>query len=260
MSLTGAIVNNKNHKQFNEKFAFDKVMDQIFLCESDFKKRFTSFLQEPIAENIVNLILREKYAKNVYLTISGGIVGASRVQIGICTVGCIKNTSFPIKAIEIKFNKFDSSTTHRNILGSILGIGVDRNKIGDIFIFKDKAIVLLDESMLNFLTINLTHIGKNKVQINETEIKNIFIPLDNYKEVSIKLENIKLSTIISKAFNINRENTLKLLKSKKVSINWNIQNKDITAIHCNEVISVRGYGRLIIQNVFEKSVTLHVYR
>lgn len=56
--------------------------------------------------------------------------------IGFCPdYAEITNQDFPIDAVKISYNKkFSTEMSHRDYLGSILGLGIDRSKVGDILV------------------------------------------------------------------------------------------------------------------------------
>lgn len=247
---------NNNFQNPDERLVFNKVLDQVFLCQKDTKRRFTDFLQIAKAEEILSILLKHY---NLYFNIFGGIDGASRVKIAIDFETITHFSDFPIKVIKIEFGKYAGNISHRHILGSIIGVGIERNKIGDILIFEKKAVVFLEESVNEFVLNNLFKIGSNRVKVSEEDVNDIFIPLDCYKELIIKLNKIRLSSLIAKCYNINRESAIKLVKSKKVFINWTVANKDICSFLVNTSISVRGYGKITVKDISEDYIKVHIY-
>ena len=249
----------------DERLVFNKVLDQVFLCEKDFKPKFTDFIQLSKAEGII-ASLQERY----HLTFStfGGIDGTERVQIGMCpcesegshAFSGIGKEDYPIQSIEIVFGKFKKEINHRAVLGSILGLGIDRGKVGDILIFEGRCVVFLDNQMASdFVLNNLTYVGNSKIQTFKANPQTIFVPLENYKTAKIKLVSNRLSPLISKSFNINREEAGKLIKAKRVTINWSVQTKDIAILEEGSTISVRGQGKIVVNKINHDSVYVHIY-
>ncbi|MCL1996922.1 MAG: YlmH/Sll1252 family protein [Defluviitaleaceae bacterium] len=246
------------HK-LEERLIFNKVLDQIFLCEKDFKPKFTDFIPLPKAEGIIN-ILQKKYS--LAFSTFGGIEGVQRVQIGICHAKTeITEKDYPIQPIEIIFGKFKKEISHRSVLGSILGLGIERGKVGDILVFEDRCVVFLDSQIAaNFALNNLTHIGNSKIRTAKVDMSTVFVPLENYKKVTIKLENMRLSSLVAKGFNVSRDVGTKLIKAKKVTVNWSSQTKDSAKIEEGDTVSVRGYGKIVVKEVENNSVSLHIYK
>ena len=83
---------------------------------------------------------------------------------------------FPIDAVRISYNsKFSSSLSHRDFLGSILGLGIERIKVGDILVYDGEALCFSDSSISQYIVSNLERVGHTKVtaQIAALELLNI---------------------------------------------------------------------------------------
>ena len=242
----------------DDKLVYKQVSSQVFLCLRDYDQKFSDFLYLTKAQAIVNALMKEHHHVDFYIW--GGFEGVERVRIGISNFDEITEQDFPIEPIQIDFGKFSGKVTHRDILGSILGLGIDRGKVGDILLFENHSVVFLDKVISGFVISNLNKIGKNKITTSIPDMDIFFLPLDNYRIVNVKLDNPRLSNLISKSFNISRDDSSDLIKAKKITINWAIATKDTTNLLENQTISVRGYGKIIIQEVIENKFILHVYK
>ena len=114
--------------------------------------------------------------------IFGGIEDAERVMV--CFPSSYEereDIDFPISCIEIqiKSSKFESnSLTHRDFLGAILGVGIDRKLIGDIYTVSEdksvvKAFVLCQNKITDFLISELHQIGRCQVSCIKVETTDI---------------------------------------------------------------------------------------
>jgi len=171
---------------------------------------------------------------------------------------------YPIDTIEVKLSKFDTAIKHRDILGSLLGTGIDRSKIGDIFCYDDKGAIFVIKDITNHIISNLTHIGRRVVTCTVAPAEEMFIPLTNYLDINIKISGLRLSGVVSKGFKISRTTAADLISKKKISINWEIISKDTKNIKIGDTLTVRGYGRIIINTMEEKNenitLNIHVYK
>ncbi|MCL1935792.1 MAG: YlmH/Sll1252 family protein [Defluviitaleaceae bacterium] len=232
----------------------------VFLCQKTFNVQFTDFLQINKANEILD-ILKKEHGK-FYFSMFGGIEGTKRVQIAISPLDNISENNFPITPLQINFKNMEN-VSHRNILGSILSLGIDRYKIGDILIFNENVVVFLDNDIFDFVYVRLSSVGKNRVNTSLANKEMLFIPLENYKEIQIKIDDFRLSKLISKCFNISRSESQKLVESSKVYINNSSQYKDkinFELLKNDMEISIRGFGKLILKYVQNKSATFHIYK
>ena len=230
----------------------NKVLDQVFLCKEG-EVLFSHFIDINNANYAINLVKKEH--KKIFLKAYGGEDNLERVLIGT-SLNEISNEEFPIKKIKFTYDKY-GTVNHRHILGTILGNGIDRSRVGDILIFEDYAIVFIHSSVVDAVSM-IDKIGKFSVTYEILEEDEFFIPIQNYIEKLISKDDLKLSNIISTSFKISKTSAKELIKSKKIKLDGFEIKKD-TIIKDNISITTRGFGRISL--VIEKEkVKLKIYR
>lgn len=158
----------------------------------------------------------------------------------------IKN---PLEIVQIEGNFKFKEISHRDYLGAILNLGIVREKIGDIIIHDNFCQVIVDNSICDFLTLNLNKVSRNKVIVNKISRDDIIPNSPNYKEVSFTVSSQRLDCIISGLYNISRQDSLKYINGERVHVNYEKITSPSKEIEDNSLISVRGKGRSIIVNV-----------
>jgi len=242
----------------DDKLVYKQVSHQAFLVLRDWEPKFSDFIYASKAQPLADLLRRDHPDAYVYLW--GGLDGLERVRIGICPYGTLEHGDFPVSAVQIDFDKFAGQVTHRDLLGSVLGLGIERGKIGDILLFDGYAVVFADQAMADYIATNLTKIGRNKITTSTPDMDMLFVPLDDYRTVTLSLDNPRISALSAKAFNQGRDKMGDLLKAKKITLNWAVVTKDNTTLQTGDTLSVRGYGKLVVQSLTGNSYTLHVYK
>ena len=236
----------KKASNSQEKLIISKVLDKVDMCVKKHTMTFTDFLNPAETAFVYNNIL--KSIRDVNFLIFGGIdecerniIGFSPEYIDICKY------DFPIKALKIKRNiKFSTDLSHRDYLGSIIGVGIDREKTGDIIIFDDYAICFVLESIADYLGTNLVKIGRNTVKTDVFDISDLDIPNINIVEKRATVSSMRIDAIIGAAFNISRGKSQDFIRSEKVNVNWTPINNVSLIVKENDMISVRGKGRFRI--------------
>lgn len=144
--------------------------------------------------------------------------------------------------------------THKDYLGSILALGVVREKMGDILLYKDKVIFIVKKEIMEYISINLTKVGNNFIKIYEIEQKLIGQHMEDYEEFQIYTSSLRLDIVLSSIYNISRSEALKKIKSRDVKINWEYVIKPFRILCEDDTISLRGYGRskLVLFKGFSK--------
>ncbi len=153
-------------------------------------------------------------------------------------------------AIRITANE---KLSHRNVLGSVLGLGVERKSVGDIIINENCCDVILQRDIFNFVLNNLKSVGREKVKVHEILISEIFVPEKEVKERTITVASMRLDAVISSSLGISREKSSELIESERVKVNYKMVTSVKKQIAENDLISVRGYGRISVAKVVGES-------
>ena len=217
---------------------------------------FSSFL------NLNELNIYHSIEKSLYTDSKGfgGYDGAERQMIAFIPDALY--FEFPIRCIKItpKYPKFAEKLTHRDVLGSLMNLGIERSTLGDILCLNDEYYVFCEKTIFPFIMENLTKIRHTMVDLKEEK---------EYQQLSSNIEleerydmiaSNRIDCIIAKAFHLSRSESAQLLASEKVFIN----GKCIT--NCNQscedgaIVSVRGKSRFVFasSNTMSKKGKLRV--
>ena len=241
----------------NEKdYLFSKIKDKINTYQKTNLISTTNFLEPSQILSVKSLL------KEVPYIIFGGVDGAER-NIIILGNADIEDCYNYVSILEIESNY---NLTHRNILGSILGLGIKREIIGDILINKNKANIFIIPEMQNYLIQNLDKIGKDKIKIRVISKDEIITPEENYSDITTTIASNRVDAIISSSFGISRELSAKLIQGDKVKLNYIELTNTSKKVNIDDLISVRGYGRIILKEILGETrkerikVILRVYK
>ncbi len=231
----------------DEKIIFSKLIDEIHNAEK-VGYAFSEFYPPTTATKFLSLIGDE-----IEYMIYGGYPDAERVVVGFFSYKNIDETDFPITRLKIEYNsKFVKNLTHRDFLGSILGLQIDRSKIGDILIFEDNAIAFVKSEIASFITSNLIKVKNATVNVSEFE-DIVEIPFAEIHEKHCVTASLRIDAVISQAFNISRTKSADYISGEKVFVNWILVNSAAKQISEGDVITVRGLGRCKILNINGKT-------
>lgn len=132
--------------------------------------------------------------------------------------------------------------SHPSILGSILGLGIDRKKVGDIVIQEDANYVVLKRAIASFVLHNLTKVGNSRVKIEEYH--GILEMSDEvYREFNLILSSLRLDVFLSGALKLSRGKAENIIKKDQVKVNYGVENSKNKLLEPGDLISVRKYGR-----------------
>ncbi|GKQ42843.1 RNA-binding protein S4 [Companilactobacillus sp. RD055328] len=220
---------------------FQRVEKNNYLELTD----FFNMREQYIVENIAN-----RYP-DIQVFYEGGYYGSERKRIIIAPdYYQLDNNDFELSIIEIRFNSKFIQLKHSQILGALVHLGIDRDFFGDIITDGKQWQFLVKESMRDFVINNLQKIGNNTVHLSAIEKNKLLLPRDDSDNETITVRSFRLDAIISTVYNVSRQNAKDFITRGKVTINWVKTNKIDHFVSMNDTISVRGYGRVRITEIF----------
>ena len=173
---------------------------------------------------------------------------------------------FPIcgLCIKPKHMKFAGEFSHRDVLGSVLRLGLDRDVIGDIFVKDKEAYLLCAERIAVFLTEQLSQVRHTNVVCVVAEDEPDFEK--EFQTVSRTVSAIRIDSIAAAAFGVSRSSAATAVSGGKVFINGREITSPSASVKEQDVISFRGLGKARLKeigNLTKKgriSVTLERYQ
>lgn len=154
--------------------------------------------------------------------------------------------AYPIQCLKIEplTPKFAEHLTHRDFLGAIMNLGIERSTVGDIFVEDKEAVVFCQDSIAKYLTENLEQIRRTRVKcfVSETP-EQLCMPVT--EQVSLSVASVRIDTVIAKLYNIARSQSVELLKGGRVYINGRVTENSSYVLRDGDVVTVRGFGRFV---------------
>ena len=206
---------------------------------------FTDFLG--LAEQDILHAIETKFPHGTVVSLSGGAEGCERQaarfgdpeQIGY-------DEPFPIAILKIepKNQKFADALTHRDFLGALMNLGVAREKLGDIVIRENCGYLFCAETIAPFLAEELRRVKRTDVLCAQADA----VPpgeLFCTKRVTVQAVSERIDALVAKVFSLSREEALGLFRRGLVFRNGREAKNNSALPSEGDVISVRGYGRMI---------------
>jgi len=244
----------KRFQSPDDKLLFSKVLDRLFLCQSKCEKTFTFFMDPIHALKFTEVIHANADEK---ILAYGGASCCERKMLGFApSFQEWAPTDFPIDRLSIRFmKKFGASLTHRDFLGSITGLGISREKIGDINIEEGEAAAFVNRDVSGFICAGLERVGRVRVTVKPEQVESAFwegwqeLKPDDGREMLINTSSLRLDAVIGAVFNIARGDAAKLIRGEKVSISWTSVSQNEKGVTQGDILTIRGYGRARIETI-----------
>lgn len=160
------------------------------------------------------------------------------------------NSDYPIKCICIKpvNQKFADNLTHRDFLGSLMGLGIRREVLGDIIISENCGYLFCLDTITEYIVENLQQVRHTTVECTVTDrIPENALPQPENSEIIVSSE--RLDVIVATIYKMSRSQVLPLFHTEKVFVNGAVKTSPSTTVNVGDKISVRGFGRFIYNGV-----------
>ncbi|MCT7960403.1 photosystem II S4 domain protein [Laspinema sp. D1] len=187
----------------------------------------------------------------VHLVAFGGYPQAERQRVAIARIDLpLDATSVPLAALEIAGNFLFDSASHRDFLGSLLGTGIVREKVGDIIVLGERgAQAVVSPDLVEFLEMSLTQVRSVPVKTQRIELGELKIREPKKKELTTVEASMRLDAIASAGFGMSRSKMADLINSGDVRVNWKDISQTSYQVKPNDLIAIRGKGRLEVGEV-----------
>lgn len=230
-------------------------MDELLLKKriAELKKRaeftytaeFTDFLTLSEAETAKSVLSGTNHL------FYGGFAGAERQMLCVAPDTMeITPELFPVCGMRItqKSIRFAEELTHRDVLGSVLGLGLERSVIGDIYLKEKEAYLLCAERIAPFLSEHLIQVRHTGVicRISTAEAEEFS---HDFRLVTKTVAANRIDAVAAAAFGISRSSSASAVSNGKVFINGRETTSPSAAVKEGDVISFRGLGKARLKEI-----------
>lgn len=222
-----------------------KLSDAVEMMELKNIPSFLGFLNER-EFSVCKSILEKGGIKYSYF---GGYESADRVYLAILP-DWAQSVEYPFRALKISL-KMSKPLSHRDFLGTVMSLGISREKVGDILCFEDKAIVFVSDSIASFCKDNISCVGGVGVEVEITDEKIEFSP--NFEEIRTVIASERADCVIGGITHLAREKAKNFILSGNVIVNHTLCESITAKIKAGDVLSVKGYGKYIIDSIDDKT-------
>ena len=158
-----------------------------------------------------------------------------------------------VSALLVKGSGF-VKLSHRDFMGSLLALGIERSVIGDIVLLDEhKAVVFCDSTMLNFLKNEWKQVGRDKVKITDFDSFFYQLPERKYESISDTVASSRLDCVIGAFCSLSREKAKQTVEAGMVEIDYEIEQKADRTVLQGNIISIRGYGKFRVVSLNDKT-------
>lgn len=178
----------------------------------------------------------------------GGYPDAERLYFGVFPPETEPGTAaFPIDRLKI-INKSKRKLSHRDILGAIMSLGIERDTVGDILVGEDTAIVFVSRSVAAFILSNLEKIASCGVCVSvDTDEELLFT--QSFEKHTETVASPRLDCIVAAASHTSRGRAAEIIGAGLVSVNGIETVKTDKQVIEGDILAIRRVGKFAVDGL-----------
>ena len=158
-----------------------------------------------------------------------------------------EQVDFPVEAILFSFRKTDK-LTHRDFLGSLMSLGIERETVGDILVEDGRAVVFVKSEIKDYIVSQISKVGRVGVTLSDAD-KDSLPQGRGVEEKEYTVSSMRLDNIVSAVSGLAREKAKNLILSGSVSVNHLPCQKISHSMKQGDKLTIRGKGKYEICGV-----------
>ena len=197
----------------------------------------------------------------------GGYEGAERVSLFLLPEYLLACLSGPVEAcdptelsglleewireevcaLRISGSKF-RTLTHRDYLGAVLHLGLERDALGDIAVQNDhEAILFCTATVAAFLTEHLERAANDGVRCKLCTLDESFTDGRKFRPISDTVASARLDCVVAALINESREGAQSAIRAGRVEVEYEVVERTDLMLTPPVLLSIRGHGRFILR-------------
>ena len=245
---------NKCARDGDERVLLARALDKLELAQSRGVPAHTPFLSPAEQACVADLLAAWGRPRHFFF---GGFEGAER---RLCVFlpdwqeqeDWLADPDGPVAALRAAFPR-DASLTHRDILGSLMGLGITREMLGDILLREGGCDVLVLRSALPILLSQWESAGRWKLTLRETPLSDLEIKPPEVRTIRDTVAALRLDAVLASGFSTSRGKAADLVSAGRVMVNHRECTKPDRAVAQGDVLTCRGLGKCVVKEVLGQS-------
>lgn len=236
------------HFHPDEKSFVDRAMEWVERAAAYHESKLTDFLDPRRAYILETIVNRNP---DVHLRLDGGYAAAERQRAFIAPDYLPlehEDMGLAVLSVTSPDQKF-TQLEHSDYMGSILGLGIKRDKIGDIQVLPTGCHCIVMEEISQYMNIQLRQVHRIQVLTEILPITALQTNASTLEEMNLTVASLRLDGIASDAFRFSRAKMVLPIKAGRCRVNWKVEEDPSKPLKTGDMVSVQGLGRFKVLEV-----------
>ena len=229
-----------------------KIMESIEKAQQQQYVVFSDFLDMQEGSFVLNLIQNRHFP----VLLDGGYDEAERkmmVALPYRGYEYYESSDLPIVYLLIEPLRKNSTLSHRDYLGALMNLGINRNTMGDLVMIDDGCVVIVTERMRDYIQDNLTMVARESVSVTIYQNGRNLGDHKSFEEIRGTVASLRLDNIVKLCTNFSRDKAVKAIESGLVFVDGQQILKNSRLIEVENIITIRGKGKFRITKIGDRT-------
>lgn len=226
----------------DERLLLARVWDKYQQCQRRNIPAATAFLS-PGEQALARALLNGAGVREGFV-FDGGFDGAERKIIAFLP-DWAEDASDGLCFLRAAFHGGES-LTHRDILGSLMGLGASRERLGDILVSPHSADIIAAPSLREFFLREWEQAGRVKLSVTEISRDDLQVPEEEIKVIRDTVPSLRLDAVTAAAFSMSRGRAGELIAAGRVHVDHTPCLKGDKILSQGAVLTARGLGKAVL--------------
>ncbi|MDQ0159168.1 YlmH family RNA-binding protein [Alkalibacillus salilacus] len=229
------------HFRTEEQPFIDQVVDWREQVERQYIPVLSDFL-DPREQLIYRSIIGHDEQFN--LTFFGGSDRSERKRAILAPFyEVVEEENYKLTILQGQYNAKFVSLSHRDLLGTVMSLGLHRKKLGDLIVEDGQFQIICDRDLAMYLQMNIDKIKNTRINLHEASQEDILTPSYEWKAKDGTVSSTRLDAILKEIYQISRQKAQHLIEKEAVKINHRTVNNSSFSLQPGDLISLKSYGR-----------------
>ena len=160
-----------------------------------------------------------------------------------------KESDYHLALVEIEYPRKFNTLSHPQVLGTLMSLGIERERLGDIITNGADWQFFIDETLVDYVKQQIDKIGQMGVKLNQLSSSKVLTPNIYWIEETAIVTSLRIDALISSVYNFSRQQAKTLIERGDVKLNFMTIERINEEVALNDMISVRRQGRFKVQSL-----------
>lgn len=237
-----------DHFHPDEKPFVDRAMEWIERSAQQHELKRTDFL-DPRQAQIVTMLANRN--PDVGIRLDGGYAQAERQRAIIGPdYRSLDDEAVGISVLAVNGpGQAQLELDHGDFLGALLGLGIKRDRIGDIHVHEQFCHIMITDEIADYLNIHLRQVHRINVLTDIIPLNELQTVIPRLEEMSLSVASMRLDGIASDVYRISRSKIVDPIRAGRCRVNWKSEEDPSEPLQAGDVVSFKGLGRFKVLEV-----------